>query len=148
MLSVDGTNYYPVVIQVNTNVTTHYPVGATILMVFNSTQTASAYLTSNTKTTVTGCWQIMEYNSDKDTIGYLLRSHYSTRPVSEQTGRYRLLFSSVDDMKWVPANTTNLKNDTTVRAVNQTPINPFGEIAYYSYTTVLAANTNVGTGYQ
>ena len=67
VLSIDGTNYYPVVIQKNTLVTTHYPVGSTPLMVFNSTQTASAYLTSNTKTTVTGCWQIMEYDSNTNT---------------------------------------------------------------------------------
>ena len=47
VLSIDGTNYYPVVIQKNTLVTSHYPVGTTVLMVFNSTQTATAYLTSN-----------------------------------------------------------------------------------------------------
>lgn len=64
VLSIDGTNYYPVVIQANTMVTTHYPVGATVLMVFNSTQTATAYLTAGTKSTVTGCWQIMEYNTN------------------------------------------------------------------------------------
>ena len=67
VLSIDGINYYPVVIQTNTIVTTHYPVGTTVLMVFNSTQTATAYLTSNTKSTVTGCWQIMEYDSNTNT---------------------------------------------------------------------------------
>lgn len=67
VLSIDGTNYYPVVIQKNTMVTTHYPVGTTVLMVFNSTQTATGYLTSGVKSTITGCWQIMEYDSNTNT---------------------------------------------------------------------------------
>ena len=69
VLSINGTTgpYYPVVIQKNTMVTTHYPVGATILAVFNSTQTATAYLTAGSKSTVTGCWQIMEYDSNTNT---------------------------------------------------------------------------------
>ena len=76
VLSIDnGAHYYPVVIQTNTLVTTHYPVGATFLAVFNSTQTATAYLTAGTKSTVTGCWQIMEYDSNTNTQ---LRSYVST----------------------------------------------------------------------
>lgn len=69
VLSINGTTgpYYPVVIQKNTMVTTHYPVGATFLAVFNNTQTATAYLTAGTKSTVTGCWQIMEYDSNTNT---------------------------------------------------------------------------------
>ena len=39
-------------------------------MVFNSTQTATAYLTAGTKSTVTGCWQIMEYDSNTNTSVY------------------------------------------------------------------------------
>ena len=78
VLSIDGTNYYPVVIQKNTMVTTHYPVGATVLMVFNSTQTGTAYLTSNTKSTVTGCWQIMEYDSNTNTYQRLYVSTGNT----------------------------------------------------------------------
>lgn len=65
VLSIDGgTTYYPVVYNVNSSITTRYSVGSTILMTFNSTQTATAYLTSNTKSTVTGCWQIMDYDAN------------------------------------------------------------------------------------
>lgn len=68
VLSIDnGSHYYPVVIQKNTVVSSIYPVGATFLAVFNSTQTANAYLTSNTKTVVTGCWQIAEYDTNTNT---------------------------------------------------------------------------------
>lgn len=89
VLSIDnGSHYYPVVIQKNTMVTTHYPVGATFLAVFNSTQTATAYLTAGTKSTVTGCWQIMEYDSNTNTyqreyvssenIEYPITTRYNT----------------------------------------------------------------------
>ena len=69
VLSIDGgTTYKPVVFNVNSVITTRYSVGSTLLLVYNSTQTATAYLTSNTKSTVTGCWQIMDYSaSNTDT---------------------------------------------------------------------------------
>ena len=148
VLSVDNENYYPVVMNKNSIVTTNYPVGATILVVFNSTQTATAYLTSNTQTTVTGCWQIMEYNTNTDTIGYSIRTNKSTRPLTDKTVRYRILFSSKDDCHWVPANTSTSTNATSARAVNQTPINPFGEIVYYGTTSALEANASPSTSYQ
>lgn len=98
VLSIDGTNYYPVVIQKNTLVTTHYPVGTTVLMVFNSTQTATAYLTSNTKSTVTGCWQIMEYDSNtntqqrvylsSDNVEYPITTRYATTSGSSYYAEY------------------------------------------------------------
>lgn len=69
VLSIDGgTTYKPVVFNVNSAISTRYGVGSTLLLTYNSTQTASAYLTSNKKTTVTGCWQIMDYSaSNTDT---------------------------------------------------------------------------------
>ena len=69
VLSIDGgTTYKPVVYNVNSVIGTRYSVGSTLLMTYNSTQTATAYLTSNTKSTVTGCWQVMDYSaSNTDT---------------------------------------------------------------------------------
>lgn len=68
LLSIDGgSNYYPIVRNVNTLVTTYYPAGSTIMVTFNSTQTASPYVTSNTKTEVTGCWQIADYDANTKT---------------------------------------------------------------------------------
>lgn len=69
VLSIDGgTTYKPVVFNVNSVIGTRYSVGSTLLMTYNSTQTAAAYLTSGTKTTVTGCWQVMDYSaSNTDT---------------------------------------------------------------------------------
>lgn len=65
LLSIDnGSNYYPIVRNVNSLVTTQYGVGSTIVVTFNSTQTAKPYVTSNTATTVTGCWQIADYDAN------------------------------------------------------------------------------------
>lgn len=78
-----------------------------------------------------------------DTIGYQIRTNSSTRPASDKFYRYRLLFSSADNTKWVPANTSTSTNATASREVNQRPINPFGDIAYYGTTTAIDANANV-----
>lgn len=69
VLSINGTSgtYYPVVRLLNTAITTHYAVNSTMILTFNASQTATAYLTSNTKTTVTGCWQIGDYDSNTKT---------------------------------------------------------------------------------
>ena len=68
VLSIDGgTTYHPVVFNTSTVLTTYYSVGSTIIVTYNSTQTATAYLTSNTKTTPAGVWQISDYDSDKKT---------------------------------------------------------------------------------
>lgn len=68
LLSIDGgSNYFPIVRNVNTLVTTYYPAGSTIMVTFNATQTASPYVTSNTKTEVTGCWQIADYDANTKT---------------------------------------------------------------------------------
>ena len=99
VLSIDnGAHYYPVVIQANSMVTTHYPVGATFLAVFNSTQTATAYLTAGTKSTVTGCWQIMEYDSNTNTyqreyvssnnVEYPITTRYDTTTGSSYYAEY------------------------------------------------------------
>lgn len=99
VLSIDnGAHYYPVVLQKNTMVTTHYPVGATFLAVFNNTQTATAYLTAGTKSTVTGCWQIMEYDSNtntyqreyvsSDNVEYPITTRYDTTTGSSYYAEY------------------------------------------------------------
>ena len=68
VLSIDeGTTYHPIVRNVNSVLTTYYSVGSTIIVTYNSTQTATAYLTSNTKTTPAGVWQISDYDSDTKT---------------------------------------------------------------------------------
>ena len=93
-----------------------------------------------------GNWLLyMGYDSNTNTIGYQLRTNSRTIPVNGQTGRYRLLFSSQTNIRLIPANTSSSTSATAAKTVNQTPINPFGEILYYSSTTILSSGSTPGT---
>lgn len=117
--------------------TTLFNINYTMLFVYDETRVSG------------GCWICYRgYNSDTNTIGYQLRTNSSTRPVATACYRYRLLFSSPDNSKWVPANSSSSTNATALRNVTTEKINPFGDIRYYSYTSALSANANVGTSYQ
>ena len=120
--------------------TTIFNVNYTMLFIYDGNRVVDG---------ITGAWCCYRgYDANTNTIGYQLRTNSSTLPVSDQTGRYRLLFTSADGKKLVPANTSTSTSATDTKAVNQRPIDPHGDIFYYSYTTVLAANANVGTAYQ
>lgn len=140
---INNLGYKPVVVNVNTAVSTRYSVGSVVWCVYNATQTASLYINSTASVTVTGCWQVMDYDSDSNSIGYALRTNTSTRPVSSDTYRYRLMFSSLDDAKWVPANNSTSTNETSARTVNQEVINPWGRIVYYSTTAEKTAGQSL-----
>lgn len=145
VLSIDGgTTYYPVVYNVNTVISTRYDVGSMLLLTFNSTQTATAYMESGVSSEITGCWQAMDYDS---TSTYQIKGQYGTMTTSGATYRYRILFTSADGTQWVPSNTSTSTNATASRTVNQTPIDPFGRIVYYNYTTAKSANTTMTASY-
>lgn len=116
--------------------TTIFNINYAMLFVYNSTIVSG------------GCWICYRgYDANTNTIGYQVRTNSMRLPVSDQTGRYRLLFTSADDTHYVPANTSSATSATTAKTVNQRPIDPFGSIRYYGYTTVLSAGANVGAGY-
>ena len=116
--------------------TTIFNINYAMLFVYNSTIVSG------------GCWICYRgYDNNTNTIGYQVRTNSMRLPVSDQTGRYRLLFTSADDTHYVPANTSSATSATTAKTVNQRPIDPFGSIRYYGYTTVLSAGANVGAGY-
>jgi hypothetical protein len=67
-MSIDnGTNYYPVVVSGASRVTTHYPNGGYITVIFNSSGSAASMFalagqTSSTRITVNGgVWQVLNY---------------------------------------------------------------------------------------
>ena len=138
-LQINSLGYKPVVFNVNSMISTRYGVGAVVWAVYNATQTASLYVNSESASTITGCWQVQDYDANTNTIGYQLRTNSSTRPVSSATYRYRLMFSSLDNSKWVPATNSTSSNATSARTVNQEVINPWGRIVYYSTTTTRTA---------
>ena len=92
---------------------------------------------------------LLIYNSNRDDgggwdayYGYYIRTNSQTLPVSDRTAKYRILFTSADGTKYVPANSTSNTNTTTKRDTCQTPINPFGSICiYYS-----SSNSSISAG--
>ena len=94
-----------------------------------------------------GCWiGYRGYDANTNTIGYQLRTNNTTMKASDKFYRYRLLFTSADGTKWVPANTSTSTNATSARTPNTRAIDPFGEICWYGTTTAIEANANVTAG--
>lgn len=114
---------------------TMFNVNYTFMFVYDSTRVAG------------GCWILNRgYNSNDNTIGYQIRTNSQSLPASDAFVRYRLLFTSADGTKYVPATTSTSTNATSTRTVNQTKINPFGRIFYYSSTTAIAQGSRPGAG--
>lgn len=112
---------------------TMFNVNYTFMFVYDSTRVAG------------GCWILNRgYNSNDNTIGYQIRTNSQSLPASDAFVRYRLLFTSADGTKYVPATTSTSTNATASRTVNQTKINPFGRIFYYSSTTAIAQGNRPG----
>ena len=133
-LNVNGLGALPVYTNMAaaTRDTTIFNVAYTMLFVYDSDRVSG------------GCWVCYRgYDSNSNTVGYQLRSNSIVKPVTDRTRYYRLLFSSADDTKWVPANTEYNNSATTAKTVNQRPINPFGEIVYLANSTDYAANANM-----
>lgn len=63
-LQINSLGYKPIVCDTNTPIGNRYSVGSRIWCIYNSTQTATLYINNATATTVTGCWQVMDYNSE------------------------------------------------------------------------------------
>ena len=120
--------------------TTLFNVNYTLFFVYNSHRVSG------------GCWDAYYgYYTNTNTIGYQLRTNSSTLPLTQKTYRYRLLFTSADGTKFVPANGapwsgtaptgTTSTNATSKREVNQEPIDPHGGIYYYGSTTAITSSS-------
>lgn len=108
--------------------TTMFNANYTMLFVYDSTRIEG------------GAWVLYRgYNSNDNTIGYQIRHNSSTLVAADKFVRYRLLFTSADNTKLVPANTSTSTNATASRTVNTTPIDPFGPIYYYGATAAISA---------
>jgi hypothetical protein len=93
-----------------------------------------------------GCWNMMyPFSPNSSSSAYLIRHHYSTRPLATALGRYRLLFTSPDGSTYVPANSSTSTSATTSKTVTAEKIDPFGEILYYNTTTTKTANQTPST---
>ena len=93
----------------------------------------------NEKRVSGGCWDQYNGTVTSNTIGYQVRTNSSTLPLSDKCYRYRLLFTSADGTKNVPANADTQTSAAKSHTTCTTPIDPFGEIKYYGATTALNA---------
>lgn len=119
-----------------TRETTLFNINYSLLLIYSSTLVDG------------GAWiNYRGYNSNDNTLGYQLRTNSTVMVTSDQSRYYRLFFTSADGTQMVPANTAKDNSATSVKTVNQRPIDPFGRIIYYSYTTNLSAGSNLGETY-
>lgn len=134
-ININGLGAKPVYtnLAAETRETTKFNINYTMLFIYDSTRVAG------------GCWICYNgYDSNTNTLGYQIRTNSSTLPASDNTYRYRLLFTSADGTKYVPATTSTSSNATATRTTNTTPIDPFGRILYYNATTTVNAGANFG----
>ena len=95
-----------------------------------------------------GAWiHFRGYDSNTNTLGYQIRTNSMSLPMDSVVYRYRIMFTSADGTKFVPANNSTSTNATAKRDVVQTKIDPFGAIVYYGYTTSSAAGSRPGATY-
>ena len=137
-LNVNGLGALPVYssMAAASRSTTIFNVNYTMLFVYNSQRVAG------------GCWDVFYgYDSNTNTIGYQVRTNSMSLPMSSVVYRYRLLFTSADGTKFVPANNSSSTNATAARTVCQDPIDPFGNIVYYGTTASVAAGSRPGAAY-
>ena len=110
--------------------TTIFNINYTMLFIYDSTRVAG------------GAWICYRgYDSNTNTIGYQIRTNSYSLPMDSVVYSYRLLFTSADGNKFVPANNSTSTNATSSRTPCQTKINPFGSIVYYGSTSSVAANS-------
>ena len=115
----------------NSQITTQWSATMTAMFYYDSTRNSSA-----------GAWVMFYgYDSNTNTIGYQIRSNSSSLPMTSIVYRYRLLFTSADGTKFVPANNSTSTNATSARTVCQDKIDPFGRIVYYGTTASVAAGS-------
>lgn len=91
-----------------------------------------------------GCWiNYRGYDANTNTIGYQLRTNSSVLKTYDKFRYYKILFTSADGTHWIPASTATDNSATSVKAVNQRPIDPFGTIVYCSANTNYAAEADI-----
>lgn len=142
VLSINGLGEHPVIRNVSTMVSTTYGVGCMLVLTYDANASGSAYINSNSATSIQGVWKVSDYDS---TIVYRLEQYYTTPAVNANAGalyRYEICFSKFDG-SLVPANNQSNKATTYTKALNDEPFDPFGNIYYYLSTTTVAAGADV-----
>lgn len=143
-LQINSLGYHPVVYNVSSMIGTRYGVGGQVIAVYNATQTASWYNNSSSAQTITGCWQIMDY--DANDVNHNNRDYYLRRTAADAI--YRYIVCVTDGKYIIPINTTNNSTSSTKTSGFTTrEFDPFCNIYYYNTTTTITANSLINSQY-
>lgn len=147
VLDINGLGEHPVCANVSTMIGTRYAVGCIVTLVYDADQSASVYMNGDAAQSVTGVWKMADYNTDENdnSVGYYIKLEDQALPLSDRCYRYRLLFTSADGTKIVPSNTSTSTSATSAKTVNTRPIDPFGPIYVYYYTSNYNAGSKVAS---
>ena len=112
--------------------TTQFNINYTMMFTYDSTRVSG------------GCWiMYFGYDSNTNTVGYQVRTNSTVLPTSDAFRYYKLLFTSADGTKWIPAAASSTNSATSAKTVNQKPIDPFGRIVYVNSTTAYSAGNDI-----
>lgn len=147
-LQINSLGYKPIVFGVSSMISTRYPVGGVILAQYNAAQTAKIYLGGGHQNeTVTGCWQVMDYDSDSTVISRLKLERGSTTVIAD-TYREVLVCTNLDGeavpLHSTPASASSQYSSTgTNKGMSRELFNPNGLIAYNATAGIIAAGGNI-----
>ena len=130
-LNINGLGALPIYPSTSaTRVTTAWNSAYTMMFVY-----------TEHKITGVPCWEMQYGMAYSNTIGYQIRTNSQSLPMDSAVYRYRLLFTSADGTKFVPANNSTSTSANNSKTTVSTKIDPWGAIFYYGSTTVLSAGS-------
>lgn len=144
LLNINGLGEHPVVYDVNTAIGQRYPVGGVVILHYNATQTATCYRNAASSTTVTGVWQVQDYNSDAG--NYNVRDLYLRPYVGTTVHRYKLCGIGADN-RLQPITITDQTSSTRItnKQTNTVPIKGSAGLYFYVGSSSITANNAISS---
>jgi len=161
-ISIDnGTTYKPIVVGTSTGrMTTHYSVDDVITLFYDAAGSCVTYAitgASGTSTVSGGCWRVLNYydsGNSNDTAGYMRQMQNAAyRKTTAALYRYKLLLPHKDGIQVIPANTSDIQNNTShpfstaMTTITTEEFDITRPIEYYSTTGTVSAAGNIDGRY-
>lgn len=147
----NGTSYHPVVYNANSRITTHFTNGQSVMLIYDSTGTASVFEQggSMSRITTTGVWRVLNtYDSNSDTYGYQLRRIYPNLKAGTGGIFPYTLIMQLPNGRWSSIVTSSISSGTTPKAtgkeVNTNGFIPGRVLLMYANVTY-TDSANIGT---
>ena len=148
-LSLDnGTNYYPIAVTGTSRLTTHYPAGAYITLVFNSSGSVAAVYpvagATSTSTVTGGSWTIINYYDSGNPGDWNLRQ-YTIKAATALTA-YNIAGGTADGYKMISTgNAFDIRYAVLYisSAIAANSANSYGYIHHYAINLKNSSNSNI-----